>query len=400
MLLAEPLEEPRRRRLEPGEPFVAPAVAPERRIGRHRVHRDLADRVLAELADRHAAADVVDVAQVAVVGAHDRDDRAQVRRPELRDLDRGERAVADAPHPDRAVAPRLGGEPLDGVVPVERLGLGVLVERDAARRAGPADVDPAQGVAAPRRGTCRARRPRCAASCPCRTGSSRGSPGSGRRVRTRPPDAAATGSPTARRRRAPGSGRPRRSRPRGAARSRGGRGSRRGRSSPGVYEPRRGGRTEPTGPCDDAAMDDEDATAPRRRTDRARDRQRPVDAPRAARRLRERVDHRLARRGDPARRRPGHLRRRPLRQPGGRRARRSTTTTGSCSSVSTATRSTPTRGRSRRAASRPARAPSRAPGASCARRPASRPPTGASWPASTSRTASPTSSRSCSSRPA
>ena len=74
----------------------------------------------------------------------------EMRRPELRDLDRGEPAVADAPHPDRAVAPRLGGEPLDGVVAVQRLVLGVLVERDAARRPGPADVDPAQGVA-----TCR-----------------------------------------------------------------------------------------------------------------------------------------------------------------------------------------------------------------------------------------------------
>ena len=39
VLLAEPFDEPRRRRLEPGEPFVAPRLAPERRIGRHRVHR-------------------------------------------------------------------------------------------------------------------------------------------------------------------------------------------------------------------------------------------------------------------------------------------------------------------------------------------------------------------------
>ena len=70
VLLAEPFDQPRRRRLEPGEPFRAPGVAAERRIGWHRVHRDLADRVLAELAHRHAAADVVDVAQVAVVGAH------------------------------------------------------------------------------------------------------------------------------------------------------------------------------------------------------------------------------------------------------------------------------------------------------------------------------------------
>ena len=51
----------------------------------------------------------------------DRDDRAQVRRAQLRDLDRGEPAVADAPHPDGAVAPRLRREPLDRVVPVARL---------------------------------------------------------------------------------------------------------------------------------------------------------------------------------------------------------------------------------------------------------------------------------------
>ena len=150
VLLAEPLDEPRWRRVEAGQPFGTPCLAAEGGIGRHGVHRDLADRVLAELARGHAATDVVDVAQVAVVRAHDRDDRAEVRRAQLRDLDRGERAVADPPHPDRPVAPRLGGQPLDGVVAVERLGLGVLVERDAARRAGPADVDPAQGVATPR----------------------------------------------------------------------------------------------------------------------------------------------------------------------------------------------------------------------------------------------------------
>ena len=240
---------------------VAPGVAAECRIGRHRVHPDLADRVLAELAHRHAAADVVDVAQVAVVGAHDRDDRPQVRRPQLRDLDRGERAVADAPHPDRAVAPRLGGQPLHGVVAVERLGLGVLVERDPARRAGPANVDPAQGVAAPGEiGPARDIRvaPPVVLAVRDHLEDRREAFGGDR---TRPPDAAATGSPTARRRRAPGSGRPRRSRPRGAVRSRVGRGSRRGRSHPRVYEPVAGGRTEPTGPCDDAAMDDEDATS-------------------------------------------------------------------------------------------------------------------------------------------
>ena len=134
----------------------------------------------------------------------------EVRRPELGDLDRREAAVRDAPHPDRARAPRLGGEPLDGVVAVPRLVRRVLVEGDAARRSGPADVDAGRGRSRARRTTRRARRRRCAARCPCRTGSSRGGPG-----RRASPSAhrAARGSPTARRRRATGSGRPRRSRP-------------------------------------------------------------------------------------------------------------------------------------------------------------------------------------------
>ena len=128
-LLADPGHEPRRRALEPRAPLLAPALAAERRVRRHRVHAQLADRVLALLAGRHAAAADVDVVAVAVVRRVHRQDRPQVRRPELRDLDRREAAVADAPHADVAVAPRLRRQPLDRVVPVERLGLGVLVER-------------------------------------------------------------------------------------------------------------------------------------------------------------------------------------------------------------------------------------------------------------------------------
>ena len=86
----------------------------------------------------------------------------------------GEAAVADAPHADAAGAPRLGREPLHGVVPVERLGLGVLVERHARRAAGPRtsrrhNANPRAASHSPR--PC----PSCGASCPCRTGSSRGS---------------------------------------------------------------------------------------------------------------------------------------------------------------------------------------------------------------------------------
>ena len=146
-LPAQPFEQPRRRRLEPSPPFGEPALAAELDVGWHRVHRDLAHGVLAELARGHAPADVMHVGRVAVVGGHDRDDRAQVRRAKLRDLDRGEPAVADAPHRDVAVAPLPGREPLDRVVPVARLVLAVFVERDAAGAAGTADVEPAERVA-------------------------------------------------------------------------------------------------------------------------------------------------------------------------------------------------------------------------------------------------------------
>ncbi len=132
-LLAQPRDEPWRRRLESSAPLVEPGFAAEPGIRRHRVHRDLADRVLRELAGGDAPADVVDVGAVPVVGRLDRHDRPQVRRAQLGDLDRGEAAVRDAPHPDRARAPRLGGQPFDGIEAVARLVLGVLVERDAAR---------------------------------------------------------------------------------------------------------------------------------------------------------------------------------------------------------------------------------------------------------------------------
>ncbi len=148
MLLAEPFEQPDRRLLQALAPLVGPRRAAVLGLRRHRVHPDHADRVLAQLRHGDAAADVVDVVGVAVVGGHHRHDRLEMRRTEHRDLDRGEAAVRDSPHPDVAVAPRLGGQPLDGVVAVLGFARRVLVEGDAWRRAGPADVEPAKGEAA------------------------------------------------------------------------------------------------------------------------------------------------------------------------------------------------------------------------------------------------------------
>ena len=51
---------------------------------------------------------------------------------------------------DVAVAPRLAGEPLDGLGAVGRLLQRVLVGREALGRAGSADVDAGKDVAVPR----------------------------------------------------------------------------------------------------------------------------------------------------------------------------------------------------------------------------------------------------------
>ncbi len=147
-LLARPLEEPDRRRVQPFPPGGLPARARVPRPRRQRVHRHLAHRVLRQLADRRAATDVVDVVRVAVVGGVHRHDRAQVGRAERRDLDGGEAAVRDPPHPDVAIAPRLRGEPFHGVVAVNGFGLGVFVEGHASRAARSPDVEAAKGEAA------------------------------------------------------------------------------------------------------------------------------------------------------------------------------------------------------------------------------------------------------------
>ena len=150
VLLAEPLEEPDRGVLEAVEPFRCPGGAAVLGARRHRVHPDHAHGVLRQLGDRGAAAEVMDVVGVAVVGRHHRDDRGEVRRVEERDLDRGEAAVRDPPHPDLAVAPRLRRQPLDGVEAVLGLACGVLVQGDSRRRARAPNVEPAQGEPARR----------------------------------------------------------------------------------------------------------------------------------------------------------------------------------------------------------------------------------------------------------
>ena len=89
----------------------------------------------------HAAAAVVDVVGVAVVGRAERDDRPQRGRPERRDLERVEAAPGDAGHADRAGAPGLLREPGDHLERVVLLLSRVLVVEDPVRLAAAAHVD-------------------------------------------------------------------------------------------------------------------------------------------------------------------------------------------------------------------------------------------------------------------
>ncbi len=98
---------------------------------------------------QQAAAHVVGVVGVAVVGRAERDDRLQGRRVEGRDLERVEAAPGDPHHPDRTRAPGLGGDPGDDLERVVLLLPGVLVEQDAVAIARAAQVDPHRRIAAP-----------------------------------------------------------------------------------------------------------------------------------------------------------------------------------------------------------------------------------------------------------
>ncbi len=226
--------------------------------------------------------------------------------------------------PDRAAAPGLRSQPFDGVVPVARLGLAVLVERDPARRARPADVDPAQRVAT--LGEVRA--PGGVRVAPPVVLAVRDHLEDGRepafrlvRVRDRQPQVGGQLDAVAGRDRAP----PTWSRRHGAAGSPAGwrRPGRQDRQDPWDREGRQGSsgpesrratatRTWSPAACDDAAMDDGPSSDGAVQTGPWTRRSRRVAYENA-------MDHDLARRGDPPGRPARHLRRGPLRQPRRRR---------------------------------------------------------------------------------
>ena len=145
-LVPQPVVDERRRLAHPLEPHVAPALADDVRVGRPGVPREHRRRPLQHVrAD--AAAVVVDVVGVAVVGRAQGHDRLQRRRSVGGHLQPVEPAPRDADHADRAGAPRLLGDPGDHLARVGLLLRQVLVLEDAVRLAGAALVDAHAGVA-------------------------------------------------------------------------------------------------------------------------------------------------------------------------------------------------------------------------------------------------------------
>jgi hypothetical protein len=149
-LVREPVLDVGRRPLQSLDPDLAPRVGEQRGVGRPRVPRQHRGGPVEHVAREDAAAAVVDVVGVAVVGRAERHDRAERRRPERGDLKRVEAAPRDAGHPDRARAPGLRGQPGDHLERVLLLLRGVLVVEDPVRLAAAADVDAHRRVAVAR----------------------------------------------------------------------------------------------------------------------------------------------------------------------------------------------------------------------------------------------------------
>ena len=145
-LMPQPVLDQERAVLEALEPHLPPALADQRRVRRARGIGEHHRRP-GEVIGQQAAAHVVDVVGVAVVGRAQRDDRLQRRRPPRRDLERVEAAPADAHHADRAGAPGLRREPGDHLERVVLLLPGVLVLHQPVGIAVAAHVDPHAGIA-------------------------------------------------------------------------------------------------------------------------------------------------------------------------------------------------------------------------------------------------------------
>ena len=139
-LMREPGLDRHRHLLEPLEPLRAPARAGDLRQRRARGAGEEC-RPPRDVPVDQAAAHIVAVAIVAVLGRAHGDDGGERRGRERRDLQRVEAAPADAPHADLAAAPGLPCQPGDDLDAVLLLGEVVFVADDALGVARAADVD-------------------------------------------------------------------------------------------------------------------------------------------------------------------------------------------------------------------------------------------------------------------
>ena len=96
--------------LQPLEPHLAPALAHQRRVGRMGLEGEHG-RAPGEIIDQQAAAHVVDVIGIAVIGGAERDHRLQLLRPARRHLQPVEAAPGDSDHAAGARAPGLRLKP-------------------------------------------------------------------------------------------------------------------------------------------------------------------------------------------------------------------------------------------------------------------------------------------------
>ncbi len=145
-LVLQPLGREQRQVVDAMLPHVAPALADHLRVGRQAAVVE-ERRAPGEIVVDHAAAEIMRIAGIAVVGGAGGDDGLQRGRPARRDLQAVEAAPGDADHADIAAAPGLLGQPGDDLQRIVLLALHILVFDQALGIAGAGNVDPRRGIA-------------------------------------------------------------------------------------------------------------------------------------------------------------------------------------------------------------------------------------------------------------
>ena len=147
-LVRQPGVDPRLVGREPQVPELAPALPDGGLVRRLALPVQHARAPVQQIGGQHAAALVVHVVGVAVVGAHECDDRFERRRAAGGQLEAVEAAPRDAGHADGAAAPRLRRDPGDDLEQVLLLLRVVLVLEHTVRLAAAAQVHAHAGVTA------------------------------------------------------------------------------------------------------------------------------------------------------------------------------------------------------------------------------------------------------------